>query len=315
MNHLEYVSAVSSAVHEEIEAWARNLLRDAGIETTEVYGQFPPEGSIASHIVLFPYRIGTGDSQLAQPIRETSLLGARSASAQGSVPNLWFQIGQLITQCIDNQYPKMTKGPFRGRPHPAPAIDKLPKPLADWYLAQGDTGTGSSWMTEFKDKKFARLPSMFWKSGIALRLQYLVVVGEGARGTAERKAPIAVRALSVFTAGAQIHRALNVRIPPIPFDPVIPSYLEAVAACLPEEDQATMKKAIKQLNRKISTQVTLLPGSNLSNSDFTGLMQALQRPLQPTLNFAVQLRIEGGPRLEPGINVDIHTDAKDTREA
>ena len=55
MNHLEYVSAVASSVHEEIEGWARNLLRDAGIETTEVYGQFPPEGSVASHIVLFPY--------------------------------------------------------------------------------------------------------------------------------------------------------------------------------------------------------------------------------------------------------------------
>ena len=211
--------------------------------------------------------------------------------------------------------PKMTKGPFRGRPHPAPSVDKLPQPLADWYTQQGDTGTATSWLTELKGKKFARLPSMFWKSGISLRLQYLVVVGEGARGTAERKAPIAVRALSVFTAGASLQRALNVRIPPIPFDPVIPSYLEAVAACLPEEEQAVMQKAIKQLTRKISTQITLLPGSNLSNSDFTGLMQALQRPLQPTLNFAVQLRIEGGPRLEPGINVDLHTDAKDTREA
>ena len=29
--------------------------------------------------------------------------------------------------------------------------------------------------------------------------------------------------------------------------------------------------------------VGLLPGSSLTNADFTGLMQALQRPLQPTL--------------------------------
>ena len=316
MNHLEYVSAVASSVHEEIENWARNLLRDAGIETTEVYGQFPPEGSIASHIVLFPYRIGTGDGQLSQPVRETSLLGKRASGSQGSVPDLWFRIGQLITKCIDTAYPKMTKGPFRGRPHPAPSVDLLPEPLKNWYIAQGDSGKGDSWLTDIKGRQFARLPSLFWKGGLALRYQYLVVVGEGARGTAERRAPIAVRALSVFTAGAQMQRTLDVRIPPIPFAPEIPSYLEAVAASLTEpEDQAVLQKAIKQLSRPITTTITLLPGSNLTNSDFTGMMQALQRPLQPTLNLAIQLRIDGGPRLEPGINVDVQTDAKDQRDA
>jgi hypothetical protein len=315
MNQLEYVSAVASAVHEEIEGWARNLLRDAGIETTEVYGQFPPEGSVASHIVLFPYRIGTGDSQLSQPVRETSLLGKRAANSQGSVPHLWFEIGQLITKCIDTSYPKMSKGPFRGRPHPAPSVDLLPPPLKEWYLAQGDSGKGDSWLTDIRGRKFARLPSLSWKGGLVLRFQYLVVVGEGARGTAERTAPIAVRALSVFTAGAQMQRTLEVRIPPIPFAPMIPSYLEAVAASLPEEeDQLVLQKAIKQLSRQITTQITLLPGSNLSNSDFTGLMQALQRPLQPTINLAIQLRVDGGPCLEPGINVDIQTDSKDQRD-
>jgi hypothetical protein len=81
------------------------------------------------------------------------------------------------------------------------------------------------------------------------------------------------------------------------------------------EDQAVLQKAIKQLSRPITTTITLLPGSNLTNSDFTGMMQALQRPLQPTLNLAIQLRIDGGPRLEPGINVDVQTDAKDQRDA
>ena len=313
MNQLEYISAVASAVHEEIEAWARNLLREAGIETTEVYGQFPPEGSVASHIVLFPYRIGTGDSQLGQAIRETSLLGSKVS--KGSAPEMWVRIGQLITKCIDTSFPKVKKGPFRGRPHPAPAVELLPQSLADWYKAQGDTGTEESWLSVFRDRHFARLPSLTWKGGISLRLQYLVVVGEGARGTAERKAPIAIRALSVLTAGAQFQKTLEVQIPAIPFDPVIPSYLEAVAGALPDsEDQAVLQKATKEISRRLYTTVTLLPGSNLSNSDFTGLMQALQRPLQPTLNLAVQLRIDGGPLLRPGINVDVHTDAKDQKE-
>ncbi|MFT4976800.1 MAG: hypothetical protein ACI8S6_002705, partial [Myxococcota bacterium] len=48
MNALEHLSAVTSLVHEGLESWARTLLRDAGIETTEVYGTFPPEGTISS---------------------------------------------------------------------------------------------------------------------------------------------------------------------------------------------------------------------------------------------------------------------------
>ena len=53
MNQLEYISTITTNLHGHIEAWARNLLREAGIDTIEVYGQFPPEGSVASHIVLF----------------------------------------------------------------------------------------------------------------------------------------------------------------------------------------------------------------------------------------------------------------------
>ncbi|MEC7986995.1 MAG: hypothetical protein VX278_17635 [Myxococcota bacterium] len=312
MNQLEYVSVVASAVHEELESWARNLLREAGIETTEVYGQFPPEGSVASHIVLFPYRISSGDSHLAQPKRETSLLGPRAQNLRsGSIPPAWLTIGKSLTQCIQEQFPKMEKGPFRGRPHPAPSIKKLPRPLGHWYRSQADTGKENSWLTEIQGLKFARLPSLTWVSGVSLKMQYLIVVGEGARGTSDRKAPVAIQALSVLNAGAQLQRILDVRIPAMPFDPLIPSYLEAVAQCLEEEDAEALQKSIQSLGKKSIMGVTLLPGSNLSNSDFTGLMQALQRPLQPTLNLSVQLQLGGGPRFEPGINVDLNTDAKD----
>ena len=136
-------------------------------------------------------------------------------------------------------------------------------------------------------------------------------MGEGARGTSDRKAPIAIQALSVLNAGAQLQRILEVRVPAMPFEPAIPSYMEAVAASLDEEDGEELLKNLKSLGRKATMGITLLPGSNLSNSDFTGLMQALQRPLQPTLNLSIQVKLGGGPRFEPGINVDIHTDAKD----
>ncbi len=97
MNQLEYISSTSTKIHEALEHWARDLLREAGLETIEVYGQFPPEGAIASHIVLFPYRLGNSDTHLAQPHRETSLLGLDPSRIPTSgIPYIWRQIGKAI---------------------------------------------------------------------------------------------------------------------------------------------------------------------------------------------------------------------------
>ena len=58
--------------------------------------------------------------------------------------------------------------------------------------------------------------------------------------------------------------------------------------------------------------ITLLPGNSLSNSDFTGLMQALQRPLQPTLHMAVSLSVGGTPSFTPGsMQMCVRTKSRD----
>ena len=43
----------------------------------------------------------------------------------------------------------------------------------------------------------------------------------------------------------------------------------------------------------------------LTNADFTGLMQALQRPLQPTLHLSLQANLGGVPLFAPGISADL----------
>lgn len=309
MNQLEYISAVSSSVHESVENWARNLLREGGIETTEIYGQFPPEGSVASHIVLFPYRISQGDEQVSTAYKEISMLGTQAEKAlTGSLPPSYMLIAKAITRMISEKFPKLQSGPYRGRPHPAPPVDKLPSPMREWYQEQMDSGAESSWITRFNEHAFARLPSLAWVNGITLRIQYLVVVGEGARGTAERAAPISIQGLSVLTAGAQMKRQLVIRAPPLPYNPLLSSYTAAIAGCLDDEDE--MKQEILEmlptLDKKVNLPVNLMPGAKLTNADFTGLMQALQRPLQPTLHLALQMQLGGGPIFAPGISAEIN---------
>ena len=314
MNQFAYISQVMSNVHESIEGWARGLLRSAGLETTEVYGQFPPEGSVASHVVLFPYRMGGPDSQIATPYKELSLMGLRAH--KGGVPGMppvWGLLGELFTECIMEKYPKMTKGPHAGKPHPAPQVSRLPQALADWYIAQKDSGTGSSWVTDMGEEQFARLPSLTWVPGASIKVNYLAVVGEGARGTADRDAPVAVQSMSVLTAGMQLQRGIEVRIPPPPFDRSILGYATAVGEVLGDDRVAEALVQLEDMDEDLYMPITLLPGNSLSNSDFTGLMQALQRPLQPTLHMAVSLSVGGTPSFTPGVNASVRSEQKARR--
>lgn len=314
MNQFQYISEVMTNVHESVEDWARDLLRTAGLETIEVYGQFPPEGSVASHIVLFPYRMGGADSQIASPYQEISLMGNRaSRTPVAGMPPVWQTLGQQFTTCIMEHYPKMTKGPYVGRPHPAPAVDKLPQPLQDWYNAQPDDGTGTSWVSDVGGHRMARLPSLTWVPGASFKLNYLAVVGEGSRGTADRAAPVAIQALSVLNAGMQLNRKVQVRIPPPPFDRSIIGYAQAVGAVLGDGQMAEALAQVEDMDEDVYLPVTLLPGNALSNSDFTGLMQALQRPLQPTLHLSISISVGGTPAFTPGVNAQTHSEQKERR--
>ena len=308
MNKLEYISFVSSSVHDGLEAWARNLLREAGIETTEVYGQFPPEGSVASHIVLFPYRLGSDDTQITQVTKHLPLMGNSSIQQMRSIPEVWRLTGKLAARCVREKFPVLTSGPRKNQPHPAPPIDKLPGPMRDWYEARGPDST---WVNNIAGNLFTRLPSLSWTTGVTLRLQYLVVVGAGARGTVDRQAPIAIQTLSVLAAGMQFQRTLQVKVPPLPYDPLLPSFARAIAETVDDSEAERLLELLEFIDKKANMSVTLIPGASLTNADFTGLMQALQRPLQPTLHLGVQMNLGGAPLFTVGITPDIQSDKKE----
>jgi hypothetical protein len=311
MNTLEHISTVSALVHEGLENWARGLLRDAGIETTEVYGTFPPEGTIASHIVLFPYRVGPAEAQISSATQIESLLGsrARNLAREGGIPSVWLDVGSAITEMVSEHFPRRGKNARdRTIPHPNPPVSELPDGIRQWYEKQKDDGTENAWVTVRDGQANARLPSLAWEPPVTIRMQYLVVVGEGARGTADRSgvtAPIAVQTLSVLAAGLQMRRQLTLQIPPAPFDRDIIPFIKGVASVLGGDVAASLKEGVQSLNRKAIVTVTLLPGSNLTNADFTGLMQAMQRPLQPTLHLGVQMALGGAPIFAPGINAEV----------
>ena len=116
-----------------------------------------------------------------------------------------------------------------------------------------------------------------------------------------------MQTLSVLAAGMQMRRQLSVQIPPPPYDRNIVGFVKGVAGVLGGHTAEQLKEGVKSLNRKAVVAVTLLPGSNLTNADFTGLMQAMQRPLQPTLHLGVQMALGGSPIFAPGINAAVNS--------
>ena len=90
-------------------------------------------------------------------------------------------------------------------------------------------------------------------------------------------------------------------------------YAEAVGQTLGDDRIAEALAQLEDMDEDLYMPITLLPGNSLSNSDFTGLMQALQRPLQPTLHMAVSLSVGGTPSFTPGVNADVRSDQKPRR--
>ena len=109
----------------------------------------------------------------------------------------------------------------------------------------------------------------------------------------------------------QFQKLLRVRIPPIPYDPLLSSFGRAVAESIDDAEGERLLGLLEKVNKKADMAVTLIPGASLTNADFTGLMQALQRPLQPTLHLGLQMRLGGGPQFTVGITPDIQSDKKE----
>ena len=318
MNPWRHVAIVTSEIHEALMGWARMLLQEAGLETIEVYGQFPPVGTVSHHVVLFPYRVHP-EPKVAENAPGASLLGTQERVEDRSsfVPRAWIDLGRALSAALDLVFPD--SGPvFSGRRgHQGlgfPPLHALPDPLKAWYAAQADGADENAWRIVYGDETYARPPSLWWHPPITITTRYIAVAGEPGRGTAERTstgAPMALPALSVLATGLHLERVLQVRLPPLPFPPALVAYGEAMAGALaagiPGADSAICAEQAQRLSAAVAGiqapdiyPVSVLPVHDLSNHEFALIMQALQRPLQPALNLCVRLPLGATPVFGPG---------------
>lgn len=314
MNVFKHTAMVTTAVHDELISWARNLLIDAGLDVVDVHGRFPPEGTTRSHVVMFPYRVGP-DPRMIDNSKMVSLFaspGRREARGL-SVPPEWSDLGALMSRHLGTLYPDVsTPDPAkdaRRDTHPYPRIDTLPAPLKAWYEAQKDAG--DAWVIE-ADGLRASPPSLTWRNGIIVGAYYLVMAGDPGRGTSAAStsdtAPLSLAALSVLSMGIQAYRELTVELPERPVDERIFSFAEAFAASLAlDEEHAADGERLGQLAKVIGAKAVgrfqILPVHDLNNQEFALLTQALQRPLQAVLNIHLRIPVGAGATFGPSSQV------------
>lgn len=316
MKTYSHVATVTREVHDALMRWARRLLQEAGMDTVQVYGQFPPGGTVASHLVLFPYRVGP-DPKMVESAPGVSLLTARTASNDrvGLIPRPWVELGEALAQGLDAHFrPTPQVGAGRRLSEdavPYPRVSSLPEPLRAWYLRIAETeGADSRWVVRASGDLYAIPPALTWRPGIVVTARYIAVVGEPGRGTSEgtsASAPIGLAALSVLTAGLHLENTMAVRLAPLPCDPELHRFTEALAASSGDGLPPRLSAALEATQREGDLPVSIFPMHDLTNHEFALLMQALQKPLQAALNLQLRLQLAAQVLFAPSLAVQVHT--------
>ncbi len=309
MNDYKYAAQVTTNVHEELIRWASRLLHDAGLEVIDVWGRFPPEGTVRSHLVLFPYRVGP-EPVMIDNAQGASLMGHIDNARRRGVPSSWDRIGNLISAGVQRLYPDAGNMNDRkwASSSPYPCIDDLPDPMRDWYKIADAAEPKAGWVIRVDEHERGRPPSILWRPGITITAHYIAVTGDPGRGTTERTsdtAPLSLATLSVLATAIQMERGIKVKMPPIPMPDILRSYIPALADSLEElggnreELAAEIREHYERLINPEVIDIGVMPLHDLSNQEFALLTQALQRPLQAVLNMRVRFKFGAGPMFEP----------------
>jgi len=307
MTSYAHIGEMTRTVHDALVGWGRRLLKEADLETVEVYGQFPPEGTTASHMVLFPYWVGPLPKMVEQG-RQISLFHPPKVGDGkiSFVPVGWLQLGRELASFSAEHFPDMNPivGPARQNHYPMPLLSKLPKPLQKWYREQESEADEQPWLTKFEGKTHAPPPSLMWAPGIHVVVRYIAIASDPGRGTSQYSstgAPLALPALSVLATGVHLERRVMLDVKPPPLPDELRTFVEAVIKCLKGPQKKRLEELLDLLQSPEEIGIAITPVDDLSNQEFALLMQALQRPLQAALNFQMRVVLGSRPVFGPGM--------------
>ncbi|MBT3218092.1 MAG: hypothetical protein HN348_03300 [Proteobacteria bacterium] len=301
MNQYRHAAVISESVHDGLVTWARHAMEEGGLEEMEIWGRFPPDGTIRSYLVLFPYRVGPGPLLRDNAPGTSLFLGANAPTeVLKSVPPAWVQFANLMYEGIELIFPSVAQYAPGQKVvvSPYPILSELPGPLAAWYQKQIEDGDPEQWVVHSGQAR-ARPPALAWRQGITITVHYLAVAHDPGRGASTRTsdvAPLALPALAVLTTAIQLDPNLIVMVPPRPLPSVLGTFATAFVESWEEvggneESIETFRAVRKVLEEPFEFDFAVHPMSDLNDQEFALLTQALQRPLQAVLNMRIRFPV------------------------
>ena len=184
----------------------------------------------------------------------------------------------------------------------------MPEPLAIGIESKAKARC-RSWMVSRGSNQYGRIPSFTWRPAITLRTRYLCMGGDEPVDAADPRStmvPAGLPAVSVVTLGIQMDRYLVVEMPAYDVPPEMVSYIIALAESVGGEDEKRIKALVDAGTKPRKTKVALLPVPDLPSEDFSQILRSLDRPLQPVVHMAIQVKVGAGPNA-PSVTPDIKT--------
>lgn len=295
----EQVATASLRVHDALILWARTLLREAGLEAVEVYGQFPPEGTVAHHIVLFPYALGP-DPKLQQNAPAVALENLARRDVERRLPGPWLSLSSELAEVCEVLGGKPVNANHRPGHSPQVELQGLTPSLQAWY--EQSLSDPDPWVVGPPGARRACLPTLLWRSGFVLSVRYVVVAADVGRGTYDRTsvgAPMSLPALSVLASGLHLRRTIVTPCPPIP----VPDRLASWVAALTPQLRDRLTPLVEECRAEMNAEVSLNAAQDLTTQEFALLMQALQRPLQAALNLQMRFRLADFVDFRPSASI------------
>jgi len=149
---------------------------------------------------------------------------------------------------------------------------------------------------------------LMYRPPLSIRAHYLVLGGDAPTAGVEDESvqvPSGLPALAVITLGIQYDRVVTVRMPPIALEPDMDGWIHAMGASVGGELGETIINNLEMLKGERDMNVCILPQPDMTGDDFAQMMRSMDRPIQPMVNFMIQMNLGGGALFSSSVHPSI----------
>ncbi len=256
-------------------AWARGIFAQAGCpDVAAALG--PSDAPKGPRLALYAIRVGVpGRSNDAQG---TALVGPPELPRDmpAGMPPAWVEYTRVLQLGLDLAFGGQ-RAPAGARARLPPMVEEMPAPLAAWYRERAAETDQWTWTGE--GSLVGRPPSLTWRASGTLKVHYIAAL----EGAGVETVPL----LAALSGALSLQSSFVVESVPLPVDPLLVSFTEALAKFVDAALAAELRAAVIGLGGRSRTVVSVMPHNDLSLHEAIGIFERQGRLFSPHIQLAM----------------------------